>query len=97
MNEDKKRLIEAYEDYWKIGRDFEYWMFDSTVKLAEASIFSKYDCDTYTELMLLVNAEDKDILVTISRLRTLVKFLDKISLNENIERAFYEYKEKVKK
>jgi hypothetical protein len=97
MNKDKELLIKAYEDYEKSGRDFEYWMFDRTANLAEATIFCKYNCDTYTELLLLVNAEDLEILILISRLRTLVKFSDRLTIRKDVEKSFYKYKEKVEK
>lgn len=92
MNEYVERLVKAYEDYEKSGRDFEYWIFHKTANLAETTIYCKYNCDTYTEFMCQVKAEDLDILVLISRLRTLVKFLGKQKLNDDIQKAFYEYK-----
>ena len=38
MNKDKERLIKAYEDYEKTGRDTEYRIFCATANLAEHQI-----------------------------------------------------------
>ena len=97
MNKDKERLIKAYEDYEKTGRDTEYRIFCATANLAEHQILYKYNCGTYREFMLKVKAEDLDILMTISRLRTLVKFLGKQRLIDEMTKSFYEYKAKVEK
>jgi hypothetical protein len=96
MNEYVERLVEAYEAYEKTGRDYEYWMFDRTARLAETTIFCKYRCDTYMEFRNLVKAEDLEILILISRLRTLVAFLNKEKLTDDIGKSFYEYKYKFK-
>lgn len=92
MNEYVERLVEAYEAYEKTGRDFEYWNFNAIAKLAETTIFYKYDCDTYREFRNLVKAEDLKVLILISRLRTLVEFLNQEKIKDDIGKSFYEYK-----